>query len=330
MQNNQNNKCSIYGLLLISFIVSIQVLVFISPALAAENKCTGVGDFGELNFCPNVSVGPSFQQGVKQTVDRGTLGKYVSAWYGFIIGTVGILATIMIMYGGFKWMTSRGGSGINDAKDIIWSALIGLTLAFLSYTILYLINPDLLTIGLPEMGGIKYDINYVGDVAIPSNALGMYPQGGQTGGAPGRVGAAANVTDNGAAAAPGTRNGSGNVTGWKNGINDWDPKYQNTVNQMCTMNGVNSCGTYPGHSPDMQHAVDLMTQTSASTNPAQGDEIATYLMNHAQELNIDYVIWDHQIWLANQPPKPISSWDNIPNRGSPTANHEDHVHISFR
>ena len=77
---------------------------------------------------------------------------YLSVWYGFIIGSVGILATVMIMWGGFKWLTSRGNATtISAAKETIWSAIIGLVLAFLSYTILYLINPALIVIKTPAL-----------------------------------------------------------------------------------------------------------------------------------------------------------------------------------
>ncbi|HNZ73158.1 MAG TPA: hypothetical protein PKG73_00945, partial [bacterium] len=75
------------------------------------------------------------------------LSEYIKTWYNFIIGAIGILATVMIMYGGLKWLTSRGNSAvISNAKEKIFSALIGLVLVFLSYTILYLVNPNLVNI----------------------------------------------------------------------------------------------------------------------------------------------------------------------------------------
>jgi len=87
--------------------------------------------------------------GIKEVSNFGT---YFQLWYSFAIGAVGVLATVMIMWGGFKWLTSRGNSGvISESKQIIWSAIIGVVLAFLSYTILYLINPQLTTIGLPTL-----------------------------------------------------------------------------------------------------------------------------------------------------------------------------------
>jgi hypothetical protein len=41
-------------------------------------------------------------------------------------------------------------------------------------------------------------------------------------------------------------------------------------------------------------------------------------------LNITYIIWYQRIWSTNSP-----GWRKMADRGSPTANHMDHVHISF-
>ncbi len=87
-------------------------------------------------------------------VSGNGLGLYFSAWYKFLTGAVGIMATIMIMYGGFKWLTSRGGGDVGQAKDIIFSSLLGLTLALLSYIILNTINPQLLKITMPSFANI--------------------------------------------------------------------------------------------------------------------------------------------------------------------------------
>ena len=160
MKNNLDKKFHHLFFLTLMLTFFFQIFLLVSPALA-EDKCTGVGEVGSLTFCPNVSLGPNMVKGTAYPVDTQTLGKYIQIWYGLIIGTVGILASIMIMYGGFKWLTSRGGQAVSEAKDIIFSALIGLTLAFLSYTILYLVNPNLLKIGLPgNLTAIQYSGNF--------------------------------------------------------------------------------------------------------------------------------------------------------------------------
>ena len=103
-------------------------------------------------LCLNVPIAgkntfPSFQE-------------YFQAIYSFILGAVAILSTVMIMWGGFKWLTSRGSSGdIGEAKKIITSSIIGLVLAFLSFTILYLVNPKLTVIGLPQLKTVEFTVN---------------------------------------------------------------------------------------------------------------------------------------------------------------------------
>ncbi|MDO8668704.1 MAG: D-Ala-D-Ala carboxypeptidase family metallohydrolase [Candidatus Buchananbacteria bacterium] len=152
MINLINRKIIFYSFLLI---ILLSTIFFNFRAnIASAQDAVEVGSTKQL-FVPNVPIG-EFKGG---QIDNELLGKYFGAWYNFIVGTVGILATVIIMWGGFKWLTSRGNSAaISDAKDRIYSALIGLFLVFLSYTLLYLINPKLLTINLPTLEKAQTDI----------------------------------------------------------------------------------------------------------------------------------------------------------------------------
>jgi uncharacterized protein YraI len=66
-------------------------------------------------------------------------------------------------------------------------------------------------------------------------------------------------------------------------------------------------------------AVDIMV------SGAPGWDIARYVQAHARELGVTYVIYQQQIWLAGNP---TSQWKTMADRGSRTANHFDHVHVS--
>ena len=66
-------------------------------------------------------------------------------------------------------------------------------------------------------------------------------------------------------------------------------------------------------------AVDIMV----SGQP--GWDIAHYVQAHARELHVTYVIYQQKIWLAGHP---TSQWRLMEDRGSRTANHYDHVHVS--
>jgi hypothetical protein len=83
--------------------------------------------------------------------------------------------------------------------------------------------------------------------------------------------------------------------------------------------GITSIGGYRAGAGDhgTGKAVDVMV--SGST----GDAVAQWAINHMGQLNITYVIWKQRIWLSG-----ASSWRSMEDRGSVTANHYDHVHIS--
>ena len=65
-------------------------------------------------------------------------------------------------------------------------------------------------------------------------------------------------------------------------------------------------------------AVDIMV------DPATGDQVAAFLQKNASELGIEYLIWEQRIWR----PATSNSWRGMSDRGSPTANHMDHVHAN--
>jgi len=72
---------------------------------------------------------------------------YISAIYKFGIGAIGICALLMIIVGGYMYITSAGNNAsMEKAKGVITDAIVGLLLAFSSYLILYIINPDLVKI----------------------------------------------------------------------------------------------------------------------------------------------------------------------------------------
>jgi hypothetical protein len=56
---------------------------------------------------------------------------------------------------------------------------------------------------------------------------------------------------------------------------------------------------------------------------ATGDALAAYAVAHRAELGINYVIWRQRIDTGR-------GFRAMADRGSPTANHFDHVHVSFR
>lgn len=71
---------------------------------------------------------------------------------------------------------------------------------------------------------------------------------------------------------------------------------------------------------DTGHAVDAMT-----SDPSVGYRIAAFLQAHAAELDIYDIIYRQHIWT---PVRADEGWRLMPDRGSATANHMDHVHFA--
>lgn len=66
-------------------------------------------------------------------------------------------------------------------------------------------------------------------------------------------------------------------------------------------------------------ALDLMTFGDV----AKGNAIAEYLLANREALGVRHVIWRQRI-------NDGSGWKRMPNRGSATSNHMDHVHVLFK
>lgn len=75
------------------------------------------------------------------------LSQYISVVYSFLISIAGVVASVMMIVGGFQYLTSAGDAGkIGAAKSRMSNALMGLLLALGAYTILRTINKDLVNL----------------------------------------------------------------------------------------------------------------------------------------------------------------------------------------
>ena len=75
-------------------------------------------------------------------------------------------------------------------------------------------------------------------------------------------------------------------------------------------------------------ACDFMESTGgkmpSSKAQSHGDRVAQYAIDHASSLGVKYIIWKQRIYDI----RAGGGWDPMEDRGSITANHFDHVHIS--
>jgi len=121
------------------------IIILINIVFPFVQKVQALNEIDDpMYFTPQVGIGTEVQVGEKIKIDEWTFVNYVVAIYDWSIKAIVLLAIVMIMYAGFKWMMAGGNaSSITKARDQIISALIGLVLAIGSYTLLNFINPSL-------------------------------------------------------------------------------------------------------------------------------------------------------------------------------------------
>jgi len=74
------------------------------------------------------------------------LPQYIGVVYNFSIGLLAILALLMVVMGGFSWITAAGNeTKITAAKTTLVQAIIGLVIGLGSFVLLNTINPNLVT-----------------------------------------------------------------------------------------------------------------------------------------------------------------------------------------
>jgi hypothetical protein len=87
-----------------------------------------------------------------------------------------------------------------------------------------------------------------------------------------------------------------------------------------TLGGTRASATDPhGHPSGL--ALDYMVLSDA----ALGEAIIAYHIAHWDELGVEYIIYKQRMLSS-----PNGSWVGMEDRGSPTANHMDHVHVNYR
>ncbi len=82
---------------------------------------------------------------------------------------------------------------------------------------------------------------------------------------------------------------------------------------------------YIGKGGGGEHATGRAVDIMLGANRASGDAIAAFCMQHARELGVSQVIYRQRIWTVQ---RAGDGWRHMKDRGSPTANHMDHVHVT--
>ena len=99
--------------------------------------------------------------------------------------------------------------------------------------------------------------------------------------------------------------------------------------EIANLFGITSFSGYrPGDSGDHGKglAIDFMVPESSEL----GDKIAEYAIQNMAIRGISYIIWKQRFYAPfDSKYGPANTWDPMPDRGSVTENHYDHVHVSM-
>ena len=93
--------------------------------------------------------------------------------------------------------------------------------------------------------------------------------------------------------------------------------------------GITNIGGYREGDPE-DHGKGLAVDVMVPTNSELGDQVAQYAIDNMDRAGISYIIWKQQFYMpVDNIYGPANTWNQMPDRGGDTANHYDHVHISF-
>ena len=99
--------------------------------------------------------------------------------------------------------------------------------------------------------------------------------------------------------------------------------------EIANLFGITSFSGYrPGDSGD--HGKGLAIDFMVPVSSALGDQIAEYAVQNMASRGINYIIWKQRFYAPyDSKYGPAYTWNPMPDRGSVTENHYDHVHVSM-
>jgi len=117
-------KVKRFYILLMVFVLFFSISIQYVAAIDTGLDTTAQKGYGGKNAT-------AIPEGIPREIP-GTIGKIVGAGLAFI----GVLFLILMIYGGFTWMLALGNEQeVTRAKDLIYSAVIGLVIVLAAYAI---------------------------------------------------------------------------------------------------------------------------------------------------------------------------------------------------
>ena len=127
--------------IIISFVLSFLLFFgfgLISHAQSVKDTLNGLNSTAQTV--------PAFQGQTKNTYTSAFVAGYAGNIIGIILSFVGVLFLGLMIYSGLMWMLAEGNEEkINDAKQLIINALIGLIVVFAAYALTIFIGKNFLS-----------------------------------------------------------------------------------------------------------------------------------------------------------------------------------------
>lgn len=99
-------------------------VAFTLPAMALA-QISGEANYGFTNFAANTNLGTNVP--IVQTVAN---------IINILLGFLGVIAIVLILIGGFKWMMSQGNEEkIGEAKKLLGAGVVGLVIIFVAFAL---------------------------------------------------------------------------------------------------------------------------------------------------------------------------------------------------
>lgn len=116
---------------IVAILMVMTLLIIATPLLAQATN--GTLDLG-LNDAADIGLG--------NTPLKDTINQVIKVLLSFL----GILAVIIILWGGFIWMTALGDEGkVETAKKLIVAGIIGIVIILAAYAIAYFVISNIQT-----------------------------------------------------------------------------------------------------------------------------------------------------------------------------------------
>jgi len=114
----------------------------LSPVLV--NATPATGGLGDITKQLEETGGQAFY-GKAGTTPSAELPELIGKYINIFLGILGVLFVVLIVYGGYSWMTAYGNEQkLTKAKDTIINAVIGLIIIMAAYAISHFIIKGLI------------------------------------------------------------------------------------------------------------------------------------------------------------------------------------------